>query len=211
MYPKKPDPKFPSPPTKLYPLPSLAFAWKESPVINRWIGPVVVTIVFLILTLWTWRKWPDLLIDFGRELYIPWQINTGKVLYKDIAYRHGPLAPYLNALWFHIFGVSLTTLIYCNLAIIFTLSCIIFSQIKISCDKTTAFMACIVYLCTAAFAQFTFMGSFNFVCPYDHSVTHAIFFSFIMIFCLSSYLRRPRYVMLGFAGLSCGLVFLTKA
>jgi hypothetical protein len=208
---KKPDPKLSTLPNQLYPLPSLSFVCKESPVINRWIGPVLVTIVFLILTLWTWRKWPDVLIDFGRELYIPWQINTGKVLYKDIAYRHGPLAPYVNALWFHIFGVSLTTLIYCNLAIIFTLISIIFSQIKISCDRTTAVMACIVYLSTAAFAQYMYMGSFNFVCPYDHSVTHAILFSFLMIYCLSSYSSSHRYVMLVFAGLFCGLVFLTKA
>jgi len=142
---------------------------------------------------------------------MPWQIYSGKVLYKDIAYWNGPLAPYLNALWFYIFGVSLTTLIYCNLAIIITIFSVIFSQIRRSCDTITAVMACIVFLCTAAFAQFIEMGSFNFVCPYDHSVTHAILFSVIMIYCLSSYLRTPRYVMLVFAGFSCGLVFLTKA
>ncbi|MGA7562046.1 MAG: glycosyltransferase family 39 protein, partial [Desulfobaccales bacterium] len=198
-------------PKGLHNLRSLFFAFKESPVINKWIGPVVITIVFLILTFWTWRKWPDLLRDFGRELYIPWQINSGKVLYKDIAYLHGPLAPYLNALWFRIFGVSFTTLVYCNLAIIIAVCSIIFSLIKRSCDRTTAVMACIVFLCTAAFPQFIDMGSFNFVSPYDHSVTHAILFSFILIYCLSSYLRRPRYVMLFFAGFSCGLVFLTKA
>ncbi len=207
---KKPDPKLPSAPTEPFPPPSVAFAPKETGI-DRWIGPVVITTLFLILTFWTWRKWPDLLIDFGRELYIPWQINAGKVLYRDIAYRFGPLAPYLNALWFHIFGVSFTTLVYCNLAIIIALCGIIFSQIKRSCDSTTALMACIVFLCTAAFSQFLDMGNFNFVCPYDHSVTHAIFFSFILIYCLSSYLRTPRHLMLVLAGLSCGLVFLTKA
>ncbi len=208
---KQPVPNLPSPPAKLYPLQSLSFACKESPVINQCIGPVVITIVFLLLTFWTWRKWPDLLIDFGWELYMPWQIYSGKVLYKDLAYWNGPLAPYLNALWFYIFGVSFTTLIYCNLAIIITIFSIIFSQIKRSCDTITAVMACIVFLCTSAFPQFIEMGSFNFVCPYDHAVTHAILFSFILIYCLASYLRRPRYVMLVFAGFSCGLVFLTKA
>ena len=198
-------------PRRLHNLRSLVFACKESPVINKWIGPGVITIVFLILTFWTWRKWPDLLIDFGRELYMPWQINSGKVLYKDIVYWNGPLAPYVNALWFHIFGVSLTTLVYCNLAIIIALCSIIFSQIKRSCDRTTAVMACIVFLCTAAFPQFIEMGSWNFVCPYDHSVTYAILFSFILIYCISFYLRTPRYVILVFAGFCCGLVFLTKA
>ena len=211
MSPKQPGPKLPSPPAKPFTLPPSVLADGESPGINKWIGPAVITLVFLILSFWTWRKWPDLLIDFGRELYMPWQINSGKVLYKDLAYWNGPLAPYLNALWFRIFGVSFTTLVYCNLAIIIAICSIIFSLIKRSCDRTTAVMACIVFLCTAAFPQFLGMGSFNFVCPYDHSVTHAILFSFILIYCLSSYLRTPRHVMLVFAGFSCGLVFLTKA
>jgi hypothetical protein len=192
-------------------LPPSALVDEESSGINQWIGPALIALVFLILTFWTWRKWPDLLKDFGRELYLPWQIDSGKVLYKDLAYRHGPLAPYLNALWFRIFGVSFTTLVYCNLAIIIALCSIIFSLIKRACDRTTAVMACIVFLCTAAFPQFIKTGSFNFVCPYDHSVTHAILFSFIVIYCLSSYLRTPRHVMLVFAGCACGLVFLTKA
>ncbi|OGW84335.1 MAG: hypothetical protein A2987_06880 [Omnitrophica bacterium RIFCSPLOWO2_01_FULL_45_10] len=31
---------------------------------------------FLMLDL-SWRKWPDLMVDFGRELYVPWQLNEG--------------------------------------------------------------------------------------------------------------------------------------
>ncbi len=208
---RPPGTTVPLPAAKPIPLPPLVLAGRESPVINEFIGPVVIAILFLLLTFWTWRKWPDLLIDFGRELYMPWQINAGKVVYKDMAYWNGPLAPYLNALWFRIFGVSLTTLIYCNLAIIIALCGIIFSQIKRACDRTTAVVACVVFLCTAAFAEFDEMGSFNFVCPYDHSVTHAIFFSFILIYCLSCYLRKPRYFMLILAGFASGLVFLTKA
>ena len=208
---KKPDPQLPSPSSKFYPLPSLSFTFKDSLVIDRWVGPVVITVVFLILTFWTWGKWPDLLRDFGRELYIPWQINSGKVLYKDIAYRHGPLAPYLNALWFYIFGVSFTTLVYCNLSIIIILISIIFYQFNKACDRTTATIICIVFLCTAAFSQLISMGSFNFVCPYDHSFTHGIFFSFITIFFLSYFLYKPFSVILVLAGLSFGLVFLTKA
>ena len=47
-----------------------------------------------------WAGWASPLIDFGRELYVPWQLAQGKVLYRDIAYLDGPLPPYLNALWF---------------------------------------------------------------------------------------------------------------
>ena len=48
---------------------------------------LVLAIVFAMLTVWSWLKWPDPLIDFGRELYTPWQLSSGKVLYRDVK-RH---------------------------------------------------------------------------------------------------------------------------
>src|SRR5512138_1747106 len=73
--------------------------------------------VFLVLMWWSWRKWPDPIVDFGRELYVPWQLTQGKVLYRDIASLFGPLSPYVNALWMRVFGVSLITIAMCNAAI----------------------------------------------------------------------------------------------
>lgn len=64
------------------------------------IGPSVLILVTVLLSLWSWRKWPDLIIDFGRELYFPWQIASGKVLYRDIAHVFGPLSQHFNAMLF---------------------------------------------------------------------------------------------------------------
>ena len=61
---------------------------------------------FAGLLAWSWRKWPDPLVDFGRELYVPWQITEGQVLFRDVASLFGPLSPYLNALWFRLFGMT---------------------------------------------------------------------------------------------------------
>jgi hypothetical protein len=66
---------------------------------------------------WSWGTWPDLLVDFGRELYVPWRITAGEVLYRELAYFHGPLSPYFNALLFTVFGVSLRTLLLAFLAV----------------------------------------------------------------------------------------------
>src|SRR5438876_1859372 len=33
----------------------------------RWFGLIPVAIAFLLMTLWTWRKWPDILVDFGQQ------------------------------------------------------------------------------------------------------------------------------------------------
>jgi hypothetical protein len=70
--------------------------------------------VFVVLAWWSWRKWPDPLIDFGRELYVPWQITQGKVhIATSPALK--PLSPYVNALLPTV-GIALTLAI-CNMAI----------------------------------------------------------------------------------------------
>ena len=184
---------------------SSASQWRE------WLGPFLLVALFLALSAWTWRKWPDLLVDFGRELYVPWQLLAGKVLYRDIAYLNGPLSPYLNALWFYIFGVCLTTLIVINLILTAVVTTAIFFLIRRSCDRLTATCSCMVFLCISAFAHFTFTGNYNFVCPYSHELTHGIALSILMILFMSGSIQRKTVGMLVASGFCLGLVFLTKA
>src|SRR5262245_47132496 len=45
-----------------------------------------------------WRgRWGDIITDTGRELDVPKQLLAGKMLYRDVRYWYGPLAPCLNA------------------------------------------------------------------------------------------------------------------
>ena len=53
------------------------------------VGPVIVAATGLALLAWTWRAWPDPLVDFGRELYVPWRLAEGDALFRDVL-RHGP-------------------------------------------------------------------------------------------------------------------------
>ena len=84
----------------------------------RWAGPLLIGSIFLALLHLTWKTWADPVVDFGRELYVPWQITEGRVLYRDLAYHSGPLSPHVNALWFSLAGVSLDSLVRLNLAIL---------------------------------------------------------------------------------------------
>ena len=78
-------------------------------------GVAVIGLCFVGMTLWTWRAWTDILVDFGREAYLPWRILAGEVLYRDLAYLAGPFSPYWNAWWYFLCGVSLQTLATVNL------------------------------------------------------------------------------------------------
>src|SRR5687767_3427150 len=57
-------------------------------------GPALLALLFVGLVAWSWRKWGDVFVDFGHEVYIPWQLSEGRVLYRDIAYFMGPLSQY---------------------------------------------------------------------------------------------------------------------
>ena len=66
-----------------------------------WTGLVVLALLFAAGAVLTWRKWPDLIVDFGQQLYIPWRISAGAVLYRDLFYMAGgPLSQYYHALLF---------------------------------------------------------------------------------------------------------------
>jgi hypothetical protein len=71
---------------------------------------------FSLVVLWaariytTWETWGSLTIDSGHEMYVPAVLAEGKVLYRDVWFMHGPLAPYFNSVLFRIFGIHLNVL-----------------------------------------------------------------------------------------------------
>jgi hypothetical protein len=178
--------------------------------LSRCVGPLSIAGAFVLLAWWSWGKWTDVQIDFGVELYIPWRLSQGEALYRDIAYRNGPLPPYLNALWFRLFGVSLTTLVYCNLAILAGICALTHHLLRRSCDRLTAAVGCLVLLGVFGFSQYVGIANYNYVTPYQHAQTHGLALSIALIAAISRYLGTERIRWLALAGVCLGLVFLTK-
>ena len=77
----------------------------------------LIVAVAVVLAWYTWAHWGDIQIDCGRELYVPTEILRGKLLYRDIWYPYGPLAPYVQALLVALFGHSLNAFYLFGLAI----------------------------------------------------------------------------------------------
>jgi len=166
--------------------------------------------VFAALLWWSWRKWPDPLVDFGRELYLPWQINAGRVLYRDLASLFGPLSPYLNALWFRLFGTSLLTLALCNLAIFSATVAGIYHLVRVSTDRVTASAAGLVTLLLFGFSQYLDVANYNFVTPYSHEATHGLALSVACLVLIRHALATRSRRACAAAGACFGLVLLTK-
>src|SRR6187455_37526 len=94
------------------------------------VGPAVVAVAGIAMLAWTWGTWPDVLVDFGRELYVAWQLAEGRRLYADLAYFNGPLSPYVNALWFRLFGVGLWTLVVANLVVLALVTTLLYRIVR---------------------------------------------------------------------------------
>jgi len=172
----------------------------------------VLGCVFALLTAMTWRKWPDMLLDFGLQLYIPWKLSTGAVLYRDIAYMTGgPLSQYFDAVLFRAFGVSFLTLAVANLALLALLLGMVYRCFYQAADQLTALMASLAILLVFAFSHYTDYGIFNYVTPYCQEIYHGLILSIAMVALLARWVAtRKRGAALA-AGFCCGLVFLTKA
>ena len=167
--------------------------------------------VFAGLLAWSWRKWPDPIIDFGRELYVAWQITEGRVLYRDLATLFGPLSPYVNAFWFRMFGVSLTTLVACNLAIFALLLAGIYRFVGRCADRVAAAAATLSVLLLCGFSQYVEIGNYNFVTPYAHEATHGLAIGIGLLLCLANGVRTgSRLRSWAAAGICFGLIVLTK-
>jgi 4-amino-4-deoxy-L-arabinose transferase-like glycosyltransferase len=175
------------------------------------IAPVAVLApVFAALAAWSWRRWPDLLVDFGQQLYIPWRLTAGERLHQEITLLHGPLSQYLNAFWFALFGPSFTVLIVVNLIVLAVLTWIVYRIVRLAGSPLTATLSCLVLLGVFGFSQYLTTGNYNYIAPYTHESTHGMLLAAGMILALARALDGDRPRAWAIAGLCLGLASLTK-
>jgi Dolichyl-phosphate-mannose-protein mannosyltransferase len=177
---------------------------------ERWTGAFVILATAVVLLCWSWGTWPDVLVDFGQQLYIPWQLSEGKVLYRDLAYYNGPLSQYANAGLFRLFGVSLRTLVVANLVLLTLLIALLHHVFRLTGGRGSATIACMTFLLAFAFAQYVGIGNYNYVCPYSHEMTHGLLSGLSALACAWAAKDGGR-AWLVTSGVCLGLAFLTKA
>ena len=159
---------------------------------------------------WSWRTWPDALIDFGREAYVAWRLTEGAVLHRDVVYVSGPLSPYWNALAFRLFGVGLDTLFAINGALLAALTFVWYALLRSVADRLAAWGACVVLLALFGFGQYVGIGNYNYIAPYSHELPHGLLLASVGFLAWQRAASRPPSVWDVAAGLCLGLVALTK-
>jgi len=177
---------------------------------KKYIPSLILLFAGISMAAITWQKWGDLVIDFGLQAYIPWQISEGQVLHNDLIYFNGPLSVYLHALVFKVFGPGISILSWFNIFLVGCLTAVIFKLFIKLADTLTAFIAGFIFITLFAFSQYTGGGDYNFINPYTYELPHGVILSFFAIYQLMKYLENPVRGRIITLGISAGMVFLTK-
>jgi hypothetical protein len=173
-------------------------------------GIAILVAAFVAFASLSWRTWPDILVDFGVELYVPWRLSIGEVLYKDIAWVTGPFSQYANSLLFRLVGVSLSTLIAANLTLLAIIVAMLYWLFRRCGTRGSALFVVLFFLAVFAFSQYTLIGNYNYVCPYRHDMTHGLALGLCNLICLIQFNRSSRARWLVAGGTCLGLITLAK-
>lgn len=158
----------------------------------------------------SWRRWPNLLTDTGRELYTPWRLSQGAVLYRDVDDFYGPLSQYLNAALFRIFGPGMMVLVTANLVIFGGIVTLLYRLVSEAWDRWAALGAVVFFVMVFGFAQYTRNAGFNYALPYSHETTHGVLVVLALVWALHRWTERPTVIRSGVTGLLFGLTWVLK-
>ena len=147
-----------------------------------WIPALIIAGAFFYLFQISWLRWGSLLIDTGRELYVPWKILSGKMLYKDIFYEFGPFSPYLNSLLCMIFGVHMRAFIISGTLTAILMCVLLYKTSRIFLNAAFSTLCVLTFLFVFAFSQHYEAGIFNYIIPYSYASIHAITLAFLALF-----------------------------
>lgn len=175
----------------------------------RFLGPALPAVASMAVVASSWRKWPEPLVDFGRELYLPWRISRGAVLYRDVDDFYGPLSQYLNAGLFRMFGPGLMVLATANLVVAAAVLFLAYVLFRRAWGEIAAAAATLIFVAVFG-CSVTVWGNFNFVTPYSHEATHGFLVCLALVLSLARWLGEPGARRAALPGLLFGLAAVLK-
>jgi hypothetical protein len=171
-----------------------------------WLARLFLVCVTAGLAWYTWGHWGDFQIDNGRELYVPAQILKGKMLFRDLWYMYGPLAPYLKAFLFRIFGVNLNVLYGFGLALAFANALLTFEvgrQLRLGIIGS---LVAPLFFIVESFYPFIR----NFIYPYSYAAALGTVLGIACLYFALRFAENAKPNTLAIASFFAGLVCYTK-
>jgi len=184
---------------RLSSLRSLVTSWEDTA------SRASIVAVALLVVCMTWGHWGDIQVDCGKELYVPYEILRGKLLYRDIFYPYGPLPPYLGALLIELFGQHLVVFYLFGIAVAIGCSVLLLEMGSMLEGRAAGLTAALALL-LVGFGP----AIFNYPFPYSYGATMGLQLGLLCAwFTIRHVLGRNGYDML-MAGIAASLALLCK-
>jgi 4-amino-4-deoxy-L-arabinose transferase-like glycosyltransferase len=186
----------------------LTTATPETPsAIGRRDFPYIILSFFsFAVGLWaSWQRWGNPLIDAGREMNVPLRLLRGEMLYSQVRYIYGPLAPYLNSELYHIFGVRLWALCAGGIAASGMILALVYwiGRRVLEPAETAVTVLAVTWICA-------FKPEGNYILPYAYSALHGCLLTLGVLALSLRYMERRRATYMLLAGVCAGLAMLAK-
>jgi hypothetical protein len=168
-------------------------AWDEG-----WFAAGSVGAAFLYMLNLSWLKWGDLIVDTGREMYVPLRLARGAVLYKDIFYLYGPFSPYFHAFLFKMSDEHLSALIFSGILTAGLTTLLIYKTSRFFLNRFFSTLAALIFVTVCAFGHYLLLTNYNFIIPYSYPAIHALLFSLAALyffFCFCRSLENPHLLL----------------
>lgn len=143
-----------------------------------WLAPAALAAWLVTVS---WMRWMDPVIDFGREVYLPWRVLNGEHLGRDFVHPYGPLSVYLNAALFGVLGISIRTLVIANLAVFAGILVCLFGLARRSFGFFPATIVVMIAVGVFGFGHYWGVNNYTFAAPYSHEATHGMLLLLLLV------------------------------
>lgn len=167
---------------------------------------LLITLIFLIILPFFYLHQGLLLIDTGREFFIPSQILNGGVLFKDIFNIYGALSYQFNALIFIIFGQRLETLAITGVLNSFLIIITLYLLAREFLNKRISFLFTLFIMFSLVFRTFLYNSNM----PYSFAIVYALSSFLLSLLFLIKYTKNNKPVFAYFACFFAGISIANK-
>ncbi len=158
----------------------------------------------------SWLRWGDPVVESFRDPLAAAELARGAILYRDVRYLYGPLAPHLNAALARLFGDRLPVFYAAGLAAAFCIAFLLHRLARRLLAPWPAAAAVFAVLVLCGFQHYSWSGAFDFVLPYTSAATYGLAAALAALLLLIRHGENGRPRDLVFAGWSAAAALLAK-
>ena len=164
-------------------------------------------IVIFVLNLFIFLCFKEhifLFVDTSREVYIPWAMNNGDVLYKDIFNVYAPLGYQLNSFLTSVFGLNINTFLIAGFVNSTLILFGLFLILRLFFKNKSFFVILPPLFFIAASCVYA-ISQTNYIFPYSYSMVYALNAFIWALVSLLYYLKKDKEKFLYFSFLLTGI------